>query len=196
MSMKTRIVAVVAAAALGVVAVAVATAGPPLRFSDGAWNETFQAPWLSDHCGVPVYITIEGKAVRGTLHTNREGLVVREKWTMPAATITFFSPADEPGGTGLSFRSPDNGLEGTFIYPDGATLDGPAMVRVTGFGGHAGNVTDAGLIEWEGTVFGFDGPIPLVGADWDNPVRVTGSRPSEEEIDGAVCASLGGALTL
>src|SRR5918994_2032924 len=61
-------------------------------------KDTFFAPFMSDACGVPVTITIEGTA-NVLLQRNDAGLIVREHDVLSSFTAGFESPT-ELGGTG------------------------------------------------------------------------------------------------
>jgi len=158
-------------------------------------HDSFDAPFMSAACGVPVMITIDGVA-QVTLRRNEAGLAAWEHDTTASFTAVFSSPGSL-GGTGRSFtnRSPSVAF---FDYGSGATIGSTAIVTLTGLQGPAAGPSSsitAGYQRLTGTVFGFSPEgIPLV--DFDGPVAAQhGVWP--EFLDVVLperCAALGGSL--
>src|SRR3712207_2223166 len=145
-------------------------------------EDSFFAPFLSEICGVPVRITIDGVAnVR--LQRNDAGLVVREHDVLTSFTAVFDSPV-EWGGTGLSFTNRSPGVT-IYDYGDGATLGSPVTVTLVGFQGWTagpGSVAMAGRQTFAGTVVGFSPEgIPFVDFGGD-PLGAHGHWPPFELI--------------
>lgn len=99
---KLALLAAVVASAVGAGG---ARAAPPEQLTIPV-HDSFSAPFMSDQCGVPVTITLEG-VLHVTLWKNQSGLVVREHDVLTSFTAVFESPLSL-GGTGRSFtnRSP------------------------------------------------------------------------------------------
>ena len=106
-------------------------ASPPTRFSFDI-DDTFPSSFLSDFCGIPVRIRVQG-SVTVTIHFDKTGTqVVRELDTVPGGlAVTRSSPADEPGGTGKSFTTVEH-ASSTFLYPEGTAVGDPAIIIATG----------------------------------------------------------------
>jgi hypothetical protein len=159
-------------------------------------HDSFYAPFMSDACGIPVTITIDGVAhVR--LERNDSGLVVREHDVSASFTAVFASPT-ALGGTGRSFTNHSPGVA-TFDYGSGAAIGSTALITLSGLAGPAagaGSTVAAGQQKLTGTVFGFSPEgIPLV--DFDGPTLVEHGRwPTFDEVLAARCSALGGSLTL
>jgi len=87
-------------------------------------HDSFDAPFMSAACGVPVMITIDGVA-QVTLRRNEAGLAAWEHDTTASFTAVFSSPGSL-GGTGRSFtnRSPSVAF---FDYGSGATIGSTAI---------------------------------------------------------------------
>jgi len=92
---KLALFAAVCAAAVGA---AGSSAAPPEHHAIQV-HESFIAPFMSEACGVPVTITLDGVA-RVTLTRNLSGLVVREHDVLTSFTAVFESPL-ALAGTGL-----------------------------------------------------------------------------------------------
>lgn len=159
-------------------------------------HATFYAPFLSNACGVPVRITIDGVA-RVTLQRNDAGLVVSEHDVTSSFTAVFESPVDL-GGTGLSFtnRSPS---VATFDYGTGAAIGSTAQITLNGLAGFAagpGSTVAAGLQRLTGTVVAFSPEgIPIV--DFDGPVQIQRGRwPDLDLVLAERCAALGGSVQM
>jgi len=148
-------------------------------------DDSFQSGFLSDACGVDVFIDTDGD-LQVTLVYNRAGLVARE--------------IDRAGGGTITYRSPDTGNSFSFPiqpsqwdYGSGAVLGSSAIVSFTGLMGHipGGIDSDAGLFRFLGTVEGFDEfGIPQVG--FNEVIADRGNRNSGEEVVAAICAELTG----
>ena len=157
---------------------------------------TFYAPFMSDACGVPVTITIEGTA-HVLLQRNDAGLVVHEHDVASSFTAVFESPTDL-GGTGRSFTNRSPGVA-TFDYGAGAAIGSTAAITLTGLAGHAagpGSAVTAGLQRLTGTVVAFSPEgVPIV--DFDGPVTVQHGRwPVFDLVLAQRCEALGGLLQL
>jgi hypothetical protein len=190
-----RKLALLAATCLAALAATGAGAAAPERITIPI-QDTFFAPFLSDACGVPVTITIQGTA-RVLLERNGAGLVVREHDVLSSFTAVFESPADL-GGTGRSFTNRSPGVA-TFDYGAGATIGSTALIKLTGLAGHAagpGSAVSAGLQLLTGTVIGFSPEgVPIV--DFDGPLLVEHGRwPAFDLVLAQRCEALGGSLQL
>jgi hypothetical protein len=190
-----RKLACFAAICAAAVAVTGAAAAAPERLV-APIQDTFYAPFMSDVCGVPVTITIEGTA-QVTLWRNDAGLVVREHDVLSSFTAVFASPV-ELGGTGRSFMNRSPGVA-TFDYGSGATLGSTALITLTGSAGPAagaGSAATAGLQRLTGTVVAFSPEgIPIV--DFDGPVLIEhGTWPSFDVVMAQRCDALGGSIQL
>jgi len=158
-------------------------------------HDSFSAPFMSDACGVPVTITIEGTA-QITVQRNSAGLVVREHDVLTSFTAVFASPV-ELGGTGLSFTNRSPGVV-TFDYGSGASIGSTAVITLTGLLGPAagsGSAVSAGYQRLTGTVFAFSPEgIPVV--DFDGPLLAEhGLWPDFFDVVlPQRCAALGGTL--
>jgi hypothetical protein len=189
---KLALLAATCAAALA--ATGVGTAAPerltiPIQ-------DTFYAPLMSDACGVPVTITIQGTA-HVLLQRNDAGLVVREHDVLSSFTAVFESPTDL-GGTGRSFTNRSPGVT-TFDYGAGATIGSTALIKLTGLAGPAagaGSAVSAGLQLLTGTVVAFSPEgVPIV--DFDGPLLVEhGTWPEFDLVLAQRCEALGGSLQL
>ena len=159
-------------------------------------KDTFFAPFMSDACGVPVTITIEGTA-NVLLQRNDAGLIVREHDVLSSFTALFESPT-ELGGTGRSFTNRSPGVA-TFDYGDGAMIGSTVVVTLTGLAGPAagaGSAVTAGLQQLTGTVAGFSPEgVPIV--DFNGPVVIEhGTWPEFDLVLAQRCEALGGSLQL
>jgi len=163
-----RKLALFAAVCAAAVVAAGASAAPPEHHAIQV-HDSFVAPFMSEACGVPVTITLDGVA-RVSLTRNVGGLVVREHDVLTSFTAVFESPL-ALGGTGLSFTNRSPGLA-TFDYGEGAAIGSTAVITLTGLQGPAagaGSSVTAGYQQLTGTVYGFSPEgIPLV--DFDGPV--------------------------
>ena len=191
-----RKLALLAAIAIaGVASATAAGAGGPERFTLPI-QDTFSAPFMSDACGVPVTITIEGTA-HVTLRRNDAGLVVHEHDVASSFTAVFESPL-ALGGTGLSFTNRSPGVA-TFDYGSGAAIGSTAVVTLTGLAGPAagaGSAVAAGYQQLIGTVVAFSPEgIPIV--DFDGPLLAEhGTWPAFDTVLAQRCDALGGSLQL
>ena len=129
-----RKLALLAATCAAAVAATGAGAAAPERLRIPV-QDTFYAPFMSEACGVPVTITLQGTA-NVLLQRNDAGLVVREHDVLSSFTAVFESPTDL-GGTGRSFTNRSPGVA-TFDYGAGATLGSTAVVTLTGLAGPCG----------------------------------------------------------
>ncbi len=157
-------------------------------------HDTFYAPFMSNVCGVPVTITIDGTA-HVTLERNNAGLVVAERDMTSSFTEVFESPVSL-GGTGLSFTNRSPNLV-TFDYGSGATIGSTAQITLYGLAGPAagpGSAVAAGLQKLTGTVIGFSPEgVPIV--DFNGPVQVEHGRwPPFDLVLAERCAALGGSV--
>ena len=158
-------------------------------------DDAFSAPFMSEACGVPVTITIEGVA-HVTLHRDDAGLVVWEHDVMSSFTAVFRSPL-ELGGTGRSFTNRSPGVA-SFDYGNGAAVGSTAVITLTGLAGPAagaGSAVTAGYQRLTGTVFAFspDG-IPIV--EFNGPIsELHGRWPAFLDVVlPERCAALGGSV--
>lgn len=148
-------------------------------------DDHFQDEFLSEECGVDVFIDVVAD-LQVTLVYNRSGLVVREIDHAGGGTITYSSP-----DTGNSFYFPFQPSQ--WDYGSGAVLGSSVTVSFTGLLGHVpgGIDSDAGLFRFLGTVTGFDEfGIPIV--EFGEVIADRGNRNSGEEITAAICAELTG----
>jgi hypothetical protein len=155
-------------------------------------QDSFYAPFMSDACGIPVTITIEGVS-HTTLWRNEAGLVVRERDVLSSFTATFESRT-ALGGTGRSFTNRSPGVA-EFDYGSGAVLGSTSTITLTGNAGPAagpGTERTAGYQRLTGTVVDFSpAGIPIV--DFDGPVLEQHGRwPVFDVILAQRCAELGG----
>ena len=159
--------------------------------------DTFVAPFMSDACGIPVTIALEG-VLQVTLERNDAGLVVREHDVLSSFTAVFSSPV-ELGGTGRSFTNRSPGVA-TFDYGGGAAVGSTAVITLTGLAGPAagpGSDVTAGYQRLTGTVVGFS-PEGIPIADFDGPVQAQHGR-WPDFLDVSLpqrCEALGGSLQL
>lgn len=144
-------------------------------------DDTFQSDFLSDTCGVDVFIDVVAD-LNVTLVYNKSGLIVREIDPAGPGTITLRSP-----DTGKSFSYPFRGAQ--WDYGSGAVVGSDVIgsftgviVRVTGF-----IPPDAGLFRFKGVVEGFDEfGLPIVPI-----VEVITDRGNREDgVVAAICAAL------
>jgi hypothetical protein len=178
--------------AAGVAATAAFAAGP--EHITMPVHDSFDAPFMSAACGVPVTITLDGVS-DVTLWRNSAGLVTRERDVLSSFTAVFESPT-ALGGTGRSFTNRSPGVA-DFDYGSGAAIGSTAVITLTGLQGPAagaGTAITAGYQRLTGTVFGFSPEgIPLV--DFDGPVLAQHGRwPGFDVVLAQRCAALGGSL--
>jgi hypothetical protein len=190
-----RKLALLAATCVAALAATGAGAAAPERLTIPV-QDTFYAPFMSEACGVPVTITIQGTA-HVLLQRNDAGLVVHEHDVLSSFTAVFESPTGL-GGTGRSFTNRSPGVA-TFDYGAGATIGSTALIKLTGLAGPAagpGSAVAAGLQLLTGTVVGFSPEgVPIV--DFDGPVLVEhGTWPQFDLVLAQRCEALGGSLQL
>jgi hypothetical protein len=190
-----RKLALLAATCVAALAATGAGAAAPERLTIPI-QDTFYAPFMSEACGVPVTITIQGTS-HVLLQRNDAGLVVREHDVLSSFTAVFESPTGL-GGTGRSFTNRSPGVA-TFDYGAGATIGSTALIKLTGLAGPAagaGSTVSAGLQLLTGTVVGFSPEgVPIV--DFDGPVLVEhGTWPEFDLVLAQRCEALGGSLQL
>jgi len=157
-------------------------------------HDSFSAPFMSDACGVPVTITIDGVA-HITLWRNDAGLIVRERDVLSSFTSVFESPT-AAGGTGRSFTNRSPGVA-ELDYVNGAVLGSTAVITLAGAQGYAagpGSEMTAGYQRLTGTVFMFSPEgVPVV--DFDGPVLAQHGRwPGFDVVLAQRCAELGGSF--
>ena len=179
MSRFTRAVAV----AVAVVAVAAASATAGAQQLTRTVNEVDpgeSADWTA-FCGFPVTVTYTGES-RVTLVYDRSGLVVREIDSGPV--MKTYTSAN---GSYSFHVSPAQ-----FTYPGGASIGSMAVATFVGLQGHAPGFisSNAGLVRIEGTVVAFDGGIPVVDFDGDDPILAVGHHQGPDLVGPAVCAAL------
>jgi hypothetical protein len=119
-----RKLALLAATCVAALAATGAGAAAPERITIPI-QDTFYAPFMSEACGVPVTITIQGTS-HVLLQRNDAGLVVREHDVLSSFTAVFESPTGL-GGTGRSFTNRSPGVA-TFDYGAGATIGSTALI--------------------------------------------------------------------
>jgi hypothetical protein len=147
-------------------------------------DETFHDDFLSEACGVDVFIDAKAD-LNVTLVYNQSGLIVRE--------------IDPSGGGTVTYRSPDTGKSFSFPfqpakldYGSGAVVGSPVIVTVRGLFGHAPGFvpSDAGLFRFLGVVTGFDeNGSPLVDfVDVIPPEH--GNRVDQDRIVAGICTAL------
>jgi hypothetical protein len=190
-----RKLALLAATCVAALAATGAGAAAPERLTIPI-QDTFYAPFMSEACGVPVTITIQGTS-HVLLQRNDAGLVVREHDVLSSFTAVFESPPGL-GGTGRSFTNRSPGVA-TFDYGAGATIGSTALIKLTGLAGPAagpGSAVSAGLQLLTGTVVGFSPEgVPIV--DFGGPVLVEhGTWPEFDLVLAQRCDALGGSLQL
>jgi len=189
-----RKLALLAAICAAAVAVAGAQASAPEQLTTPV-HESFTAGFLSDICGVPVVISLDGVSHVTLWRDGSSGLVVRERDALSSFTAVFSSPT-AIGGTGLSFTNHTPGLV-TYDYGSGAHVGSTATITVTGLEGPVagpGSGVAAGYQRLTGTVRGFSREgIPLV--DWDGPLTAEHGRwPVFDLMLAQRCTALGGSL--
>jgi hypothetical protein len=190
-----RKLALLAATCVAALAATGAGAAAPERLTIPI-QDTFYAPFMSEACGVPVTITIQGTA-HVLLQRNDAGLVVREHDVLSSFTAVFQSPTGL-GGTGRSFTNRSPGVT-TFDYGAGATIGSTPLIKLTGLAGPGagpGSAVSAGLQLLTGTVIGFSPEgVPIV--DFDGPLLVEhGTWPEFDLVLAQRCEALGGSLQL
>lgn len=159
--MPARAFAFVATLVLFVFSVCAAAMPPTRIFFE--FDETFPSDFLTDACGIPVWIHEQGAGTT-TLHYDGNGQLVRELDSLaPGATATIFSPI-ELGGTGMSFTDVTH-APSTFLYADGTDIGDTAIVILNGVQRTSGpgNPRLVGRQVYEGVIIDFtpDG-VPVV----------------------------------
>ena len=188
-------------ALLAAVCAAAVMAGGVAAAPSESWriaiHDSFNAPFMSAACGVPVVITIDGVA-EINLRRNAAGLVASEHDTTTTFTAVFSSPTSL-GGTGMSFTNHSPSVV-FFDYGSGAAIGSTAVVTLTGLQGPAAGSPSsitAGYQRLTGTVYGFsEEGVPLV--DFDGPVIAQhGVWPDFfDVILPERCAALGGSVQM
>lgn len=151
--MPARAFASAASLALFVFSVC-AAAMPPTRISF-EFDVTFPSDFLTDACGIPVWVHEQGAGTT-TLHYDSDGQLVRELDTLaPGVTVTIFSPV-ELGGTGMSFTDVTH-APSTFLYADGTDIGDTAIVILNGVQRTSGpgNPRLVGRQVYEGVIIDF-----------------------------------------
>lgn len=166
--MQARTIASIAGLAALLLLAIPATATPPTRIAF-EFDETFPSDFLTDACGIPVWIHEQGAGTT-TLYYDSDGQLIRELDTLAeGATVTLFSPL-ELGGTGRSFTEVSH-EPSTFLYPDGTEIGDTAIVILYGVQRTSGpgNPRLVGRQVYEGVIIDFtpDG-VPVV-----DPVLLT-----------------------
>jgi hypothetical protein len=126
---RRALLTVYSAAALLLLLSAAATATSPIRVPFQI-DETFRSRFLTNNCGFPVFVHMEGTGMI-TLYYDKSGALIRELDMFANGLMsTYFSPV-ELGGTGKFFtevlRSPT-----VILYPEGADVGDPAIVIMHG----------------------------------------------------------------
>ncbi len=139
-----------------------ATSVPPTRV-EFAFDEIFPNGFLTDFCGFPVLVHVQGAGTT-TLHYDQDGKLVRELDTLATGAITtIFSPV-ELGGTGKSFTD-ETHAPSTFLYPNGTAIGDTAIVILNGVQRTSGpgNPRIVGRESYEGVIIDYtaDG-VPVV----------------------------------
>ena len=186
---KTIRFAVLLAVTAALLAPAGASAAKTLRVSS-AVDETFYAPGLSELCGVPVWIHVEGEYQVTYFYDASGTQIVRELDYAPATKTTIFSPVQE-GGTGRSFTSPIS-YQMHVSYPEGITVGSKANIVVTGVSGFAApGYPGAGRIVYEGVVVDTSDGLPHL--DWPTAMlSIVGSYTRGLDPIALRCAYLAG----
>lgn len=136
-------------------------------------------------CGFPLTFHFFGTA-RVTLTRNDAGLVVKET-DHGKLTQEFSSPFGS-----FSFPSQQPSV---WDYGAGAVVGSSVTITFHGLAGHVPGVlsSDAGFIQFEGVVEGFDEfGIPLVEFGAEGPTVQRGHWNTGEDIEAAICAGVGG----
>ena len=148
-------------------------------------DDTFPDPFLTEACGTPVEISVEG-TLNVTLVYNQEGLLVKEIDPSGGGTVTYSAPE-----TGNSFSFPFQ--TAIFDYGAGAEVGSTVTAKFVGLFGHATGfiASDAGQLIFTGVVTGFDdNGIPLIDEENAELVVQHGNFESGEDIEAAICAAL------
>src|SRR5262245_19615524 len=141
----------------GMVLAASTSAGnPPTRLTF-TFDDTFQSVLLTNACGFPVFVHIEGTAAALVLY-DATGTIVREIDTQPGFTVEFAAPS-----TGKSFAYP---AAGTFDqkYVNGTAIGSHVDVTQTGiFAGTGSGPPNAGRIEFDAIIIDTSpGGLPVI----------------------------------
>jgi hypothetical protein len=119
-----RYFAMLALAAAALVSAGVATANAPIRATLLLDNVTFQDPFMTDACNLPVYMTLNG-TIKATLFLDQNGNAVREVDTQPGVKLTYSSDS----GRSISF--PWSIISHT-DYSAGTSVGSPVTSTLTG----------------------------------------------------------------
>jgi hypothetical protein len=170
-------------AVVGLVAVG-ASAGAQAQHLAIHIDETFHSDFLSEECGVEVFIDLDAD-LNVTLVYNQSGLIVRELDPSGGGTVTYRSP-----DTGKSFSYPFQ--PAMLDYGSGAMVGSSVIVTQRGLFGHVPGFvsSDAGLFRFLGVVTGFEeNGSPLIDfVDVIPPEH--GNRVDSERVLAAICAAL------
>lgn len=175
----------IAAVALLVAFAAAAPSGATARQVHITLDDHFQDDFLTEQCGVDVFIDVVGD-LQVTLVYNRSGLIVREIDRAGGGRVTYSSP-----DTGNSFSFPIQPSQ--WDYGSGAVVGSPVVVSFTGLMGHVPGFidSDAGLFRFLGIVEGFD-EFGIPEVEFQEVIADRGNRNSGDEIVAAICAELTG----
>lgn len=149
-------------------------------------DETFQSDFLSEACGVPVFIDVVAD-LNVTLVYNKSGLIVREIDSSGGGTVTYRSP-----DTGKSFSYPYFAVQ--LDYGSGAVVGSDVILSFTGvFGRVTGFIPpNAGLFRFKGVVTGFDEfeGVLVPFTDFVEVIADRGNREDGDAVGAAICAAL------
>lgn len=149
-------------------------------------DDTFQSDFLSEACGVRVFIDVVAD-LNVTLVYNKSGLIVREIDSSGGGTVTYRSP-----DTGKSFSYPYFAVQ--LDYGSGAVLGSDVILSFTGvFGRVTGFIPpNAGLFRFKGVVTGFEEHegvlVPFV--EGVEVIADRGNREDGDAVGAAICAAL------
>jgi hypothetical protein len=147
-------------------------------------DETFHSDFLSEECGVDVFIDLDAD-LNVTLVYNQSGLLVREIDPSGGGTFTYYSP-----DTGKSFSFPFQ--PAMLDYGSGAMVGSAVIVTQRGLFGHVPGFvpSDAGLFRFLGSVTGFEeNGSPLIDFVEVIPPE-HGNRVDGEQVVAGICAAL------
>jgi hypothetical protein len=178
---RLSLIAAIFAVVAGVFA-STAASDPPQQFTIED-NVTFQSGFLTQACGLPVFITAQG-TVHITLRTDRKG-AVHEIDAFEDYALTFSAPST---GKSISFKFGP----AFFEYPDGAYIGAPSIVTFLGVdSNYPGAPAEAGRIVSEGIVIDFTPEgVPIV--DTTAVISQHGNFISNAEAVAFICAGLSG----